>query len=102
MAGLDLSISSRASNALLSPDKSDMDISPYKSSDSTSSTPRKNKRKSSEPKRRSDFSIKRFCPDAPHALSHGLETEDGGGRPGYGEHPPSTLAHQAVRRRRLM
>ena len=94
MAGLDLSMTGSRNESLLSPggggDRSDMDTSPYKSSDSTCSTPRKNKRKSSEPKRRSDFSIKRFCPDTPHALGPELDSEEGGGRPGYGEHPPST------------
>lgn len=99
MAGLDLSISSyrhhqatTPATSLLSPGAhGDMDthISPSKSADdSPVSTPRKNKRKSSSPKRRSDFSIKRFCPDPPRALS--LESDEFNTRPGYGEHPPST------------
>lgn len=38
---------------------------------------RKNKRKSSEPKKRTDFSIKRFCPDSPgSACSESGKSED--------------------------
>ncbi|KAK6170882.1 hypothetical protein SNE40_019172 [Patella caerulea] len=45
---------------------------------SPTDTPRKNKRKLSEPRKRSDFSIKRFCPDSPgSAMSHsGSGSED--------------------------
>lgn len=40
---------------------------------------RKNKRKSSEPKKRTDFSIKRFCPDSPgSACSESGKSEDVG------------------------
>jgi atonal protein 8 len=40
---------------------------------------RKNKRKSSEPKKRTDFSIKRFCPDSPgSACSESGKSEDAG------------------------
>ena len=90
MAGLDLSISNKVdnNNSLVISNSSDMDVSPAKSMDSPISTPRKNKRKSSSPKRRTDFSIKRLCPEIPPALN--LDTEEPLSRPGYGEHPPST------------
>ena len=52
-------------------DSSDAQLSP-------SDTPRKNKRKLSEPKRRTtDFSIKRFCPDSPgSACSESGQSEE--------------------------
>lgn len=52
-------------------DSSDTQLSP-------SDTPRKNKRKLSEPKRRTtDFSIKRFCPDSPgSACSESGQSEE--------------------------
>lgn len=51
---------------------------------------KKNKRKLSEPRKRTDFSIKRFCPDSPTAGSAGSESgssEDGGR---LHEDPPDT------------
>ncbi|KAK3592828.1 hypothetical protein CHS0354_019056 [Potamilus streckersoni] len=40
-------------------------------------TPRKNKRKLSEPKKRTDFSIKRFCPDSPgSACSDSVKSDE--------------------------
>ncbi|XP_052069345.1 uncharacterized protein LOC127708494 [Mytilus californianus] len=49
-------------------------------SNSLMDTPtRKNKRKSSEPRKRTDFSIKRFCPDSPgSACSESGKSEDAG------------------------
>lgn len=93
MEGLDLSKASCKSKPPNSPGLigDDLDFSPTKDGDSSSScntTPRKNKRKSSEPKKRgSDFSIKRFCPDKPDSPNE-IKVEDGEGR--YSENPPST------------
>ncbi|XP_046574163.1 uncharacterized protein LOC124282258 [Haliotis rubra] len=55
---------------------------------SPTETPRKNKRKLSEPRKRTDFSIKRFCPDSPgSAMSDSGCSED---FEGVQENPPQT------------
>ena len=88
-SGLDLRTASKTKGVHLSPMSSDTEYSPVKDGEDTSqnNTPRKNKRKSSEPRKRSDFSIKRLCPDAPYS-GDTFHAEDGEGR--YGENPPST------------
>lgn len=61
---------------------------PGNNNNSPGSQVRKNKRKRSEPKKRTDFSIKRFCPDSPgSACSESGRSED---VEGLQEEPPDT------------
>ena len=63
------------------------DTTPSKArSGSPATTPRKNKRKSSSPRRR-DFSIKRLCLDSNTSTG---ASDDVMSRSGYSDHPPST------------
>ena len=69
---------------------SDVDVTPSKARDgSPSSTPRKNKRKSSSPRRR-DFSIKRLCLDSTASVPGITSNDDVMSRSGYSDNPPST------------
>ncbi|XP_064594337.1 uncharacterized protein LOC135461263 [Liolophura sinensis] len=63
------------------------DDSPKKSS--TDMPARKNKRKLSEPRRRSDFSVKRLCPNSPGSVSDNSVSSEVSDR-GHKEDPPDT------------
>ncbi|XP_060071719.1 angiomotin-like [Ylistrum balloti] len=60
----------------------------FQISDVNSSPMKKNKRKRSEPRKRTDFSIKRFCPDSPGGGSAG--SESGRSSEDVQEDPPDT------------
>ena len=75
--------------AVAFPSPEGSDTSPCKPGESgpSPSTPRKNKRKMTEPKKRhTDFSIKRFCPDSPRRD----EVKESEVRGGMREYPPDT------------
>ncbi|XP_033747978.1 uncharacterized protein LOC117332985 [Pecten maximus] len=60
----------------------------FQISDVNNSPMKKNKRKRSEPRKRTDFSIKRFCPDSPGGGSAG--SESGRSSEDVQEDPPDT------------